>query len=76
LESPCNPLSDLTLPVQFGDMTAAHKASENFLRISSSKFHQKEMHHPTSINWRLTNNQFLVKSDSTFERAELQLLSD
>ena len=34
------------------------------------------MHHPTLFNWRLTNIKFHAKSDSAFERAELQLLSD
>jgi hypothetical protein len=48
------------------------KSSPHFIiKISS-----KEMHHPTSFNWRLTDNRFYAKSDSAFERAKLQLLFD
>ena len=76
LESPCNPLSDMTPLVQFSNMMAAHDVSEKLVWISSSKFHFKKMHHLTSFTWRLINNRFHAKSNSLFERGELQLLHD
>ena len=48
----------LVLIVKFSAILAAHEASEQLIRNSSSKCHQKKFRHPTLSSKLMTGNQF------------------